>query len=899
MYEFDGARSTAGGAWRLRLVLLLPLFLAVTAWLAPAAVQPAAEPRPASVLILHSYDPGYNWSMELTQGLHSVLESLPRETDSWIEYLNVRRLGRPEAWRWMNHVLEQRHAGRRFDLVIACDDAALEYLLGADPPALRQAPVVFCGVGNRELIARLPRQRFTGVEEVSTASDFLDEVMKMMPAVRRIVVVTDSSATGAEHRAFYAQIQKERPQLEFEFLDGSRMPVERIFGRLQQLDPQSLVILTQFTRDQDGRYVSPRWMAAEVARVSAAPVASPHVRLLGQGILAGNLSAGFAHGELAGRMAAEVLQGVRPADVPLRRHGNIRLVVDDAVAARWGIPRSAIPAGADIVNPPGGWRALSSADQRLLAAGAALAVLQMLLIAVLLVTMWQRRRAERQLKESREMLERAQRIARIGLWTRNAATGALHWSGEVYRMFGVDPATVRASFESFLSFVHPEDRARVEEAVRSSDRQRRSRVLEFRIVRPDGAVRYVRSVGEWTTGPRGEPLVAGMVQDITELRQLEELLAQVQRVEAVGTLAGGVAHDFNNLLTVINGYSQLLAGALSPDDPRLLHVREIQRAGERASELTRQLLAFSRRQILSPRLLDLNEVIQDSAGLLKPLLGEKIELRLELSTSLSPIHADPAQLGQVLINLAANARDAMPDGGTLTIRTANLMLQEFSRAGEEKILPGRYVELIVSDNGCGMDEETRRRAFEPFFTTKPVGKGTGLGLASVYGIVRQSGGYITLASRVGEGATFRILFPAAEGALTGKTPAVDTPAFRDSGRILVVDDEPELGEVMVLALRQAGYDVRLALSGTEALALAERGGGWRPDLLLTELDLPGLDGASLARRLQELAPGLRLLFLSHPDKLADSPAGRPAAPLLAKPFTPAALTAAVRAALGH
>ncbi|MGB9611808.1 MAG: ATP-binding protein, partial [Bryobacteraceae bacterium] len=329
------------------------------------------------------------------------------------------------------------------------------------------------------------------------------------------------------------------------------------------------------------------------------------------------------------------------------------------------------------------------------------------------------------------------------------------------------------------------------------------------------------------------------------------------------------------------------------------HVREIQRAGERASELTRQLLAFSRRQILSPRLLDLNETVKENTGLLGPILGEKIELRLELSPSLSPIHADPAQLVQVLINLAANARDAMPDGGTLTIRTANLTLQEFSRAGEEKILPGRYVGLIVSDNGCGMDEETRRRAFEPFFTTKPPGKGTGLGLASVYGIVRQSGGYITVASRKGEGATFRILFPAAEGALPGKTPAADTPAFRDSGRVLVVDDEPELGEVMVLALRQAGYDVRLALSGTEALALAERAAGWRPDLLLTELDLPGLDGAELARRLQQLEPGLRLLFLFHPDKLAESAAGRSPAPLLAKPFTPAALTAAVRAALGH
>ncbi|MCX7605118.1 MAG: PAS domain-containing protein, partial [Bryobacteraceae bacterium] len=671
------------------------------------------------MLILHSYDPSYNWSVEVTLGLRSVLEALPRELDVWIEYLNVRKLGKQEAWRWMDHTLEQRHAARHFDLVLACDDAAVEYMLEGSPAALRKTPVVFCGVGRRDLIARLPRDRFTGVEELSTASDFLDEVLKMLPAPRRVVVVTDNSPTGTEHRQFYVEIQKQRPRLAFEFLDGSALEVEQILDRLRRLDSSSLVVLTHFTRDCNGRYVSPRWMAAEVARVSAAPVVSPHVRILGQGILAGNTSAGFAHGEMAGRLAIEVLEGVRPADIPLRRHGNIRLIVDDSVAARWDIPRSAISPEAEIVHPAGGWRALSSADRRLLAAGVVLVGLQMLLIAGLLVTIWQRRRAERELKASREMLDRAQRIARIGLWTRDPRTERLHWSDEVCRMFGLDDSAQRPTMEQFLAFIHPEDRLRVEAIIRASDRQRRSRVIEFRIVRPDGAVRHVRSVGEWTSGPNGEPLVAGMVQDITETKHLEEMLAQVQRVEALGTLAGGVAHDFNNLLTVINGYGQMLAAALPPDDTRLPYVREIQRAGERASELTRQLLAFSRKQILSPRLLDLNQTIEENLGLLKPLLGDSIALRLELSPGLSPIHADPAQLGQVLINLAANARDAMPAGGTLTIRTAVQVMQEFSRSGEESILPGRYVELTVSDTGCGMDEETRRRAFEPFFTTKP------------------------------------------------------------------------------------------------------------------------------------------------------------------------------------
>jgi len=876
------------------LVILLGCFPGLPA--APAKGQPQAE-KPARVLILHSYDPAYNWSAEVTLGLRSELESLTREVELWVEYLNTRRLGRGAAWKWMDRTLGERHSGRKFDLVAACDDAAVEYLLDADPPALRGVPVVFCGVGNRSLIDRLPRERFTGVEEISAAGDFLDEVLKMFPHTRRLVLITDNSPTGFEHRRYYGELQRARPELEFEFLEGDRMSVGQILERLRGLDPGRLVIHTHFTRDKEGRYVSPRWMAAEVARASAAPVASPHVRLLGQGILAGNASAGFAHGQIAGRMAAEVLGGVRPADIPLRRHGNIKLVVDDTVAQRWGVPFSLLPREAEIVNPAAGWRRLSAADRTLLGAGVVLVVLQMLLIGVLIVNVWQRRKAERELKASREMLDRAQRIARIGLWTRNPATGEMFWSEENFRTFGLHPDSFRPTFEKFLSFVHPADRERVKQIVQTSDRERRSRVLEFRVMRPDGAVRHVRSLGEWTSGPRGEPLVAGTVQDVTEMKQLEELVEHMQRVESLGTLAGGVAHDFNNLLTVINGYSQMLAAALPPDDPRRAQVREIQRAGERASELTRQLLAFSRKQILSPRLIDLNETIREHTGLLKPVLGEKVVLRLELPDSLSPIHADPAQLGQVLINLAANARDAMPAGGTLTIRTANRTMSEFSRAGAEGVAPGRYVEMLVSDTGCGMDEETRRRAFEPFFTTKPVGQGTGLGLATVYGIVRQSGGYITVESRKGAGATFRILFPAAEGAIAG---AAAEPVRFDKGseRVLVVDDEPQLGEMIRLALRQAGYEVRLATNAAEALAVVESDlSAWAPDLLLAELDLPGLDGQSLFCKLQSLSPGLKVLFLSHPEKAEKLAPNARGAGFLAKPFTPADLTAAVRSVL--
>ena len=854
------------------------------------------RPARGNVLILHSYDSTYHWSVELTQGLRVALEQHPLDLGLWTEYLDSRRLPKQQAWDWMDRTLALRHSGRRFDVIVACDDAAVEYLLEHSPAGWKDAPVVFCGVGSQALIDRLPRMRFTGVKELSAAPDFLDAVLGFLPGMRKVVVITDNSEAGRENLLFYGEIRAARPYLDFRFLDGAQMSIEQILGELGALDRGTLVVYTRFTRDSEGRYVSPRWMAAEVAQSNTVPVVSPNVSLLGQGFLAGNTSAGFAHGELAGKLAAQVLHGVPPHEIPLREHGNIRLIIDDGVAARFGVPRTSLPREAVLVGAAGGWRALSGADRRLLMAGLALVVLQMLTIVVLLVNILMRRRAERELRVSREMLERAQRIAHIGLWSRDPATGKLVWSDETARLFGVAPGSVKPNYATFLSLVHPADRERVDATVRASDSRRQSRVLEFRLHAPGRPERYVRSAGEWTVGPGGKPLVAGMVQDITEQKQMEEMLRQMQRMESVGTLAGGVAHDFNNLLTVINGYGQLLAAAIPEQDVRRPYVREIQKAGERAAELTRQLLAFSRKQILSPRLFDLNELVRESESLLKALVGDCVALDLRLADSLCLVHADPLQLEQVLINLAVNARDAMPQGGRLEISTSALFMREFSGLAEEAIKPGRYVELRIADNGCGMDEATRQRVFEPFFTTKPVGQGTGLGLASVYGVVRQSGGLIRVESQLGQGTTFRILLPAAQGALAPRQDNGPEETRAEGGRVLVVDPDPQLREMIGLALRQAGFEVEFDHRPDRLHSMLDEGqGGSRiPDLVLTEMHVLERVGFRLVRDLRAKFPALRILYLSSGEAGGEQAALERGEAVLAKPFTAAALKAAVQ-----
>lgn len=437
----------------------------------------------------------------------------------------------------------------------------------------------------------------------------------------------------------------------------------------------------------------------------------------------------------------------------------------------------------------------------------------------------------------------------------------------------------------WLRRVHADDRADYDAAVAASIRSQTPLAAEYRLQQADGSYRQVEDRGYYVSGSGGDSArLVGFVSDISARRQLEAQLNHSAKMDAVGRLAGGIAHDFNNLLGVIIGFSDLLVEQLTASPDALGYVTEIRKAGTHAATLTRQLLAFSRKQVLAPQLLNLNDVVFDQQRLLDRLIGADVTLVTRPAIDLGTVRADPGQLEQVVLNLAVNAREAMPEGGTLTLTTANEVVADGPDTGGRELAPGRYVMLAVSDTGVGMDDATRTRLFEPFFTTKATG--TGLGLATSYGIVRQSGGNILVESTPGRGSTFRVYLPMA-GASEGNQHQVRVATAPSGGSetILLVEDSDALRAAARRILELAGYRVIEAADGTAALALMEEPAN-QVDLLVTDIVMPGLSGPELVAECRRLNPGLRVLFMSgYTDDTVGRHGVRDATiPLLQKPF---------------
>jgi two-component system, cell cycle sensor histidine kinase and response regulator CckA len=506
------------------------------------------------------------------------------------------------------------------------------------------------------------------------------------------------------------------------------------------------------------------------------------------------------------------------------------------------------------------------------------------------------KRSESKLREQEAMLRIAGRTARLGGWSISLPDYGIVWSDELCGILEVAPGTV-PSLEQAIATYAPEFQGIVRAGIEACVHDGTPFDLEVQIVTVAGRKVWVRIIGHAERASSGAIThLTGAFQDIDDRRKLQDQYRQAQKMEAVGRLAGGVAHDFNNLLSVILSYSELAIDDLKPGDPLRHDMTQIRTAAQRATGLTSQLLAFSRQQVMEPRVLYLNEIVGPMKSMLGRLLGEDIELTVLSPSSIGRVLVDPSQIEQVVMNLAVNARDAMPDGGKLTIATSELNIDETYAGRPPNVVPGRFVLLTVTDNGVGMTEATQARIFEPFFTTKEQEKGTGLGLSIVFGIAQQSGGYVSVHSEPGRGTTFNIYLPRTERVAEPAVIASSPPLALDgSETILLVEDEEQVRIVACAILRRHGYKVLEASNGGEALLISIDFSA-RIDLLLTDVVMPRVGGRRLAEQLALQRPEMKLLFASGytDDAIIHHGVQDAGFAFLQKPFTPQALLKKVR-----
>jgi PAS domain S-box-containing protein len=502
------------------------------------------------------------------------------------------------------------------------------------------------------------------------------------------------------------------------------------------------------------------------------------------------------------------------------------------------------------------------------------------------------------LGQREEQLREALDAARMGTWSWSAAEDRVVWDDALRRLYDLAPGEEVTTYAQYRARVHPEDLPSVEAAVRRAMEQGGRLDFEFRIRLADGRIRWIENQGRVVRSPTGAAIgLTGVSSDVTERHQAEEQLRQAHRMESVGRLAGGVAHETNNQMSVVIAASDFILKRGDVPTAVRADVESIRRAAERTAAVTAQLLAFSRRQVLNPQVLELNALLRRFQPVLERIMGEDCTVALRLAPSLDPVKADPGQLEQVLVNLALNARDAMPRGGTLAVETFVATLDESAPVAARgvKVIPGRYAVLAVSDTGHGMDRETLAHAFEPFFTTKGVGRGTGLGLSTVYGIVKQSDGYVWAYSEPDQGTTFRVYLPMTSDRPAAPGDGAATPPRASGELVMVVEDEASVRQVAARALADAGYQVLEAEGGSQALQLAAST-THRLALLLTDVVMPGMGGRELAGKMAELRPGTPVLYTSgytHGEILRRGLLD-PEVAFVAKPFTAEALVRAVR-----
>ena len=871
-------------------MLLCVLILAVRC---PPGLS-AGAPESPKVLVLNSYHPGEAWSDNELAGILAVLRKANRYLVPPIEYLDLKRFHGPEQKKFVKEYLARKYKGRKTDVLIVLDNPAFELALKHRSEMFPGIPIVFAGVNDFRADMLKGHDNITGVAQKDDIEGTLRFALSLHPNTKRILVVRDYTSSGrameeetrAVASAFAGRVEIIYPP------DESFPDLKR---RIETLPADSFVLLLTYVTDAVGRVFSREESTRLIAEASRVPVYSIHEALLGFGIVGGYLIDGKEHGAQAAEMALRILSGEPASSIPVEnsRSGGM---FDHLALARFRIRDDALPVGSIIVNRP-----VSFYDRnRTLVLGVS-AFLSLLLAAIVALSaaFVRTRRAEESLRISEERFRVLSEQSPLGMALIDHQGRYEYVNPAFVSIFGYTLQEVRTGRDWFrAAFPDPDVRGEVLRAWKedlAGTGAGEARPRNFEVICKDGARKSILFRAVSLSMDRRFVIY----EDVTRQGELQAQLQQAMKMEAVGRLAGGVAHDFNNLLTVIIGNVSLAFGQVQQSAPVAGLLSEVTKAAERAAGLTQQLLAFSRKQIIEPKVLNLNDLIADLNAMLVRLIREDIKIRIRPGKDIGAVKVDVGQFQQVVVNLVVNARDAMPEGGKIAIETSNVELDEGYCALHPYVKPGRFVMLSVSDTGHGMSKEVKALVFEPFFTTKAKGSGTGLGLATTYGVVKQAGGSVEVYSEVGMGTTFKIYLPRVEGEASTLVRD-DQPQKLEGGSetVLLVEDEDIVRGVCVKVLGALGYKVLQASNGEEAIVLS-KGHEGRIDLLMTDVVMPGMNGRELAAQLILRHQGMKVLFTSGytEDVIVHHGVLDDAVSFLGKPYSPSALGMKIREVL--
>jgi len=869
-----------------------------------SAQVPAEAPAQASgrreVVVLLSYSYGIPlYEAALPSFMRVMQEAGWTRGSLHFEFLDLGRITGSEYRRHLADLLREEHARRDIALVVTAGTPATEFLRTEGRALFPRVPLLDF-LGSDKATEAMEGRRIVTVPSTWDYAGTVRLALRLFPSTKRIVVVSGASDIDkALEREFTEAVTAWAGRVAFEYT--SSRTLDETLRLVAALPQEAIVIFINHLSDVTGRRVVSADVVREVARRSRVPVFALLSSYLDEGVLGGSLVDVGAEGARAGRVALDLLTGRMQPTEPVTTLPSLHVAMFDArQLPRWGLDEGRVPEGSVLVNAaPPTWREFIPA----VVLGIAIILIQSFWVAKLIVQQRRREAAEVALRESQTRLTLAVEGSRAGLWDLLVSDWTVTVSESWTNMLGQNERDLSPlTAEAWRALCHPDD---VEKTISLMQQHLAGKTPFF-----ECEMRMKHKGGHWVwTLNRGRVTerdadgtalrVIGTSLDITQRKKLEADLIQAQKMESIGRLAGGVAHDFNNLLMAIGGNADLALLDLPDGHAANRQIKNIQLATRHAASLTRQLLTFARRQVVEPTVLNVNDVIAGLHEMLRRLIGEDTELVVYPAPAAARVRIDPGQMEQVIVNLVVNARDAMPEGGRITIRTSNVSLDAPVARQFGGLAPGGYVSVAVSDTGMGMSDEARAHIFEPFFTTKDPGKGTGLGLATCFGIVRQNHGQIQFVSDAGRGTTFTVFLPRVGEADAPVEPLdLGSTLRKGTESVLLAEDDAAVRETLEALLRSQGYDVISVADGQAALDVLQARGG-EIQLLVTDVIMPGMSGLKLVDEVRRTHAHVKLLCVSgYPTRAGvEGLVSTPGVQFLQKPFSAADLAAKVREAL--